>query len=184
MGGVLKKTATALSKYVVAPQSFAFAMAAAALSVGAAAPAAQADPKDLDRTPALCDMVRAFDAALQLRYYRANYAPDNLECHFYGDVGCTFSVPQKIAIKITHIEPLGCDDGGCAFIASQTCVSAPGSGACRAIMPAQSSTYRVSGRFTSHADAHWRLTEWTREPSAPMTAGEKVAVSCPQLLKS
>lgn len=137
-----------------------------------------------ENAPKLCDMVRAFDSALQLRYYRANLAPDRLDCRFYEAEGCPYSLRRQVVIRITHLEPMGCaaDGATCAFRARQTCSLGKNRGDCYAIMAQPISDYIVAGRFEKSGD-HWRLSDWTREPTTPLMQDAVVSSVCPEITK-
>lgn len=128
-------------------------------------------------------MVEAFDAALQLRFYRANFAPDRFDCRFYGEKGCPYSVTGPMRIKVTHVSPIGCDEGGrCAFLARQICESGDRSLACLSIMWSSQAEYRVSGRFSERASGGWRLTDWTRDlPTGRLAEDANISRMCPEL---
>lgn len=158
-----------------------FLIAFAALVLGAliAPPAIAKAPAE---QPTLCQMASAFDEALRLRYYRANLAPDHIECNFLAETGCAYSFRRQIVIRVTHLEPVGCDAAGeCAFRARQTCEIGELGANCGWIMSVPTSDYVVAGRFAPEGD-RWRLTEWRREPTRPLSAEALVATQCPQIL--
>ncbi|MEL6979714.1 MAG: hypothetical protein AAGM38_13675 [Pseudomonadota bacterium] len=159
------------------------AAAGAIVALGLVAAAPATADEAAPATPTLCQMVEAFDAALQLRFYRANFAPDRFDCRFYGEAGCPYSVTGPLRIKVTHVAPIGCEaDGRCAFLARQICETDGPSQACRGIMSGMQSEYRVSGRFSEQASGGWRLTDWVRDVSARRPAEEaKIAAMCPSL---
>ena len=129
-------------------------------------------------------MLRAFDDALQLRYYRANYAPTQFGCSFVGEEGCGFDVPEPITIKVTHARDLGCDErGDCRFMARQVCeAELHALHACSTLMYQFTSYYEVSGTFSGSGaqPGLWRLTDWRRDP-APAVEGKEFLIEtlCP-----
>lgn len=167
--------------------SLAGARALAALAAGALTLASGATARAETTPPNLCEMVEAFDQALQLRFYRANLAPESFDCRFYRSEGCPYSLRGPFRIKVTHIAPIGCEgDGDCAFMARQVCETDRPSMSCVYIMPSGQSTYRVSGRFREGARGAWTLTDWVREPGdapgAEVQKGGTIAQLCPELL--
>lgn len=159
--------------------SVAFGVGLAALFSGTAAAQAVAEEK---KQPGLCEMARAFDEALRMRYYRANLAPDQIGCNFLGAEGCSYTLRRRLVIKVTHLEPVGCDASGeCAFRARQVCEIGEQGASCSAITATPTSDYIVAGRFAPNGEK-WRLTDWRREPSGPLAAEARVAVQCPQIL--
>lgn len=176
-GKQLKNSAGALSNPRKRAARAVLAIAVAG-ATAAAAPAQAADP-----APGLCQMVEAFDQALQMRFYRANLAPDAFDCRFYDEKGCPFSLKGSFRIKVTHIAPVGCDESGdCAFMARQVCETDRPSMSCTYIMPSNIASYRVSGRFEATKSGAWTLTNWVREPGAPAWEAATVAQLCPELM--
>lgn len=133
-------------------------------------------------TPKLCEMVAAFDEALQLRFYRANFAPNEFGCHYFSDKGCSYSVAGDFRIRVTHVAPLGCSGDECSFLARQVCETDRPSAACGAIMPSPESQYQVRGKFSALQSGGWRLTDWVRE-HGPALELERSRVDqvCPEL---
>lgn len=135
--------------------------------------------------PELCEMVAAFDEALQLRFYRANFAPDRFGCHYYASEGCSYSVAGDFRIRVTHVAPLGCEGGECSFMARQVCETDQPSAACAAIMFGPHSEYRVRGRFDALKNGAWRLTDWVREHGPELELERsRIETMCPELAKT
>lgn len=161
--------------------ALALSVGGAAFGGGAAADEATTAPP-AGQEPTLCQMARAFDEALRLRYYRANLAPDDLECNFLAEKGCPYTLRRQIVIKVTHLEPLGCDESGeCAFKARQICEIGEFGADCAAIMAMPASNYVVAGTFSSDGE-RWKLTDWRREPTGPLASQSVVSTQCPQIL--
>ncbi len=128
--------------------------------------------------PNACDMMRAFDSALKERYAYANLAPEVAKCEFASRNGCAFSLPLKVVVRVTHVEPESCAaDGSCTFIARQVCVAGAPGATCRTLMANNPSTYRVTGRF-SEAEGRWSLDNWKRTPSIAPKREAVVAKIC------
>ena len=154
------------------------------LALLAATQSARAETKDASAdAPSLCEMVEAFDEALQLRFYRANFAPDEAGCHYYANEGCPYSTVAAFRIKVTHVALLGCGaDGDCSFLARQVCETDGPSMACQVIMPSPQSQYQVKGRFSAVEGGGWRLTDWMREPGPELTLDRsEIHAVCPEL---
>lgn len=151
---------------------------AAALGVvGAAAALSAAGGETIE----VCDMLRAFDQALQMRYYQANLAPSEFGCTFYSREGCRYALPRDLVIRVTHLEPVGCAESGeCSFRARQTCEIAEIGAYCSAIMAQRQSDYLVIGRFAA-TEGGMELTDWRREPTEPLDASAQIGAVCPEL---
>lgn len=155
-----------------------------ALSIGAGAPAvAEAPPPGPG--PEFCEMVGAFDRALQLRFYNANFAPTTFGCSFVGAEGCAFEAPREVVIRVTHVRDLGCDaeTGECRFQARQVCEGElKALVACTTFMQGFSADYEVAGQYRQEggAEGAWRLDDWWREPAPAVVAEEyDIAKLCP-----
>ena len=136
------------------------------------------------RYPQICEMLDAFDQALQQRYYEANFAPAKLGCSFVDEAGCAFDAPRQITIRVTHARDLGCDESGdCRFQARQTCEAEMRAlFACRTLMYQFTAYYEVSGSYieTGHAGGGWRLDDWRRDPAPALEAARfQIETLCP-----
>lgn len=167
--------------YSISSTTLRAAAALALVAVGGVAVdrAARAEPAE---TPEFCARLDAFDRAMQLRYYNANYAPSQIDCSFIGAQGCTFEAPREIVIRVTHVLDLGCDeDGDCRFLARQVC-EADGAAlrSCQTLMHAFDAHYEVSGDYTKRADGGWSLDNWRREPAPSIEAAQtRIERVCP-----
>ncbi|MCI4664058.1 MAG: hypothetical protein MRY74_04985 [Neomegalonema sp.] len=185
-----KSTGGSILKRAGVRQIFAVVSIVAVAGMSAAPLLAETGEAEISKTktPKLCEMLSAFDTALQRRFYEANYAPATFGCSFIDGKGCDFDAPQRITIRVTHAKDMGCTaSGDCRFHARQECVGDVRTMlSCQTLMYKFEDSYEVSGRFTATADAKsgWRLEGWRRSPAPEVsTADAKISKLCPALAR-